>query len=127
MSEPRDAPLLSWSAFVRRMLLFVLAGLCLDALLVLVGAVGFHAVGVPGWLDAAVDAALVITGNGPRSPLDTAAAKAFLGVFAVAGSSAYFVVVALVLTPALHRLLHALQLRAREDADEAAADAEREG
>lgn len=79
------------------------------------GAVGFRATGRLGWLDAFVDATMVITGNGYRHPVNAATGRVFLILYALAGGTAYVVVSALVFAPALHRLLHIVHLRAPED------------
>jgi hypothetical protein len=94
---------------------FLFVGVLIDVWVVLVGAVGFRLLEGVAWLDACLDAALVMTGNGPTSPALTSTGKLFLAVYALAGGGIYVVVVALVLAPALHRLLHTLHLRAPDD------------
>lgn len=113
--EGRDEPLLGRWRFVTRMLLFLAVGVVADALIVWAGAWGFHGLNALDWRAAWVDAALVVTGNGPRHPAHTPSAKDFLGLYALAGGVAHLMVVALVLTPAAHRLLHAFHLRAPDD------------
>ena len=115
MFEPHTEPLLSQARFVRRMLTFLIIGAAADVLLVLVGALGFRLTEGLAWLDALVDAAMVVTGNGPRHLIHTPPGKVFLALYALAGGTTYIVVVAMVLAPALHRLLHALHMRAPED------------
>jgi len=113
--EPRTQPLLSQLAFARRLLNFLIIGICVDAAIVLAGALGFRLTESIGWLDAIVDAAMTVTGNGPRHPILTAGGKVFVTLYALGGGTAYMVVVALVLAPALHRLIHVFHLRAPED------------
>lgn len=113
--EHHTEPLLPRRHFVRRMLKFLFIGSVIDAGVVLLGAVGFRRLEGLAWLDACLDAALVMTGNGPRAPVLTSTGKLFLSVYALAAGIIYVVVVALILAPALHRLLHTLHLRAPED------------
>ena len=117
MFEHRAQALLPLNRFVRRMLKFLLIGMTIDALVVLVGAIGFHVTLGTTWLDAFIDGAMVVTGNGPRHAVTTASGKFFLMFYALTGCTIYIIVVALVLTPALHRLLHVLHLRAPQDPD----------
>jgi hypothetical protein len=97
------------------MLRFLMIGTSADLLVAFVGATGFHLTMGLAWLDAFVDAAMVMTGNGPRHQATGGAAKVFLSTYALAGGTAYVIVVALILAPALHRLLHIFHLRAPED------------
>ncbi|MBS2028222.1 MAG: two pore domain potassium channel family protein [Deltaproteobacteria bacterium] len=113
--EPHTRPLLSQRAFARRLASFLLVGALIDLAIVLAGALGFRLTGGLGWLDAIVDAAMTITGNGPRHPVATAAGKVFISLYALAGGTGYIIVVAIVLAPALHRLLHVFHVRAPED------------
>lgn len=115
MFEPHTEPLLSTSRFVRRMLTFLGIGATADAVIVLVGAGVFRLTDGLPWLDAFVDAAMVVTGNGPRHPIISSPGKVFLIFYALAGGTTYIIVAAIVLAPALHRLLHVLHLRAPDD------------
>ncbi len=63
------------------------------------------------WADAALEAAMVMTGNGPRHSPRTLAGEVFLSAFALVGGIAYVVVFGLILAPALHRLAHSFHLR----------------
>jgi hypothetical protein len=115
MFEPQTDPLLSPSRFVRRMLKFLWIGGATDGVVVGLGAMVFRATEGLGWLDAFVDAAMVVTGNGPRNPIRTVSGRLFLTLYALAGGTTYIIVAAIVLAPALHRLLHAFHVRAPED------------
>jgi hypothetical protein len=115
MFEPGREALLSARRFARRTLKFILVGAAVDIVVVAVGAAGFHFMVGLGWLDSVVDAAMVATGNGPRHMIPDPAGKVFLSIYALVGGTAYIMVVALVLSPAVHRLLHIFHLRSPED------------
>jgi hypothetical protein len=115
MFEPRLEALLSARRFAGRMVKFILVGAAVDIVVVALGATGFHFMVGLGWLDGLVDAAMVVTGNGPRHMIRDPAGKVFLSIYALVGGTAYIMVVALVLAPAVHRLLHIFHLRAPED------------
>lgn len=118
--EHHSAPLLPPRLFALRLVRFLLVGAGVDGLAIAVGAVLFRTLGGLSWLDATVDAAMVMTGNGPQHPIVESAGKLAMAAYAVAGGTIYLMVAALVLTPALHRLLHVLHLRVarRETGDE---------
>jgi len=75
MFEHRLAPLLGPRAFLRRQLRFaaVSASIVLGALAA--GALGYHAFGRLPWLDALLNAAMILTGMGPVDRMQTNAGK----------------------------------------------------
>lgn len=81
-----------------------------------IGAVGYHVFGRLPWLDAALNAAMILTGMGPVSPLVTPAAKVFAIVYALFSGVFFLTMVAVLLAPALTHFLHRfhLQLAARQ-------------
>lgn len=108
--ERQHEPLISGRRFVVRMAMFAGLALSLDAFLILLGTCGFHAVERLDWIDAALDAALIITGNGPMRAASTFAGKLFELSFAVVGGIGFIVVVTVILAPVVHRVLHAFHL-----------------
>jgi hypothetical protein len=115
MFEAHGAPLAPQRQFIRRMVKFMLIGASIDLVIATIGATGFRVTAAVPWLDAFLDAALVMSGNGPRVIGNAAPAKLFLFFYALVGGAGYVVVVGLVLSPAVHRLLHAFHLRGPED------------
>lgn len=115
MFEARAEPLISRRRFVARMLRFLAIGATVDGLVTMTGAAGFHLLWGLGWPDAFVDAAMVVTGNGPRHPGSGVGGDLFLAFYALGGGTVYIMVVALVLAPAVHRLFHAFHMQAPED------------
>lgn len=83
-----------------------------------VGAVGYHAFDALPWLDATLNAAMILTGMGPVSPLHSDGAKLFAIVYALFSGVFFLTMVAVLLAPAVHHLLHVLhlELEEREDA-----------
>lgn len=82
------------------------------ALLVLgslaLGMAGFHWTAGASWLDAFLNAAMLLGGMGPVGDLSSAAsgAKLFAGLFALYAGLVFLVVTVLLLTPVFHRVLH---------------------
>lgn len=79
-----------------------------------IGAMGYHFTEGIAWLDAFLNAAMILTGMGPVSALQTTAGKAFAIVYALYSGIVFLATTGLVLTPFLHRLLHRFH-RARGD------------
>jgi len=106
MFEHRHAPLLPHFAFLRRQLRFAAlsAAIVLGALAA--GALGYHAIeGLP-WLDALLNAAMILTGMGPVDRMQTSAGKLFATAYALASGVLFVTTVAVLFAPLVHRFFH---------------------
>jgi uncharacterized membrane protein len=81
------------------------------------GSIGYHQLAGLPWLDAALNASMILTGMGPIDPLRTPAAKVFGIAYSLFSGVAFVTMVALLLAPAAHRLLHRfhLEIYGRDD------------
>jgi len=80
------------------------------ALSMLAGMVGYHHFAVLDWVDAFLNASMILTGMGPISPLPTDAAKIFAGLYALYSGIAFLTGVGVLFAPVLHRFLHKFHL-----------------
>ena len=79
------------------------------------GACGYHFTqGLP-WLDATLNAAMILTGMGPVDPLTTPAAKVFATCYALFSGLVFLSTAALVLMPIAHRVLHRFHVELEAD------------
>ncbi len=115
MYERRSDPLLPPPRFLRRLGLHLLgaAGIILTSLAL--GTVGYHALGEQAWIDAFLNAAMLLGGMGQVGDLPTTAGKLFAAVFALYAGLVLIAVTTLILAPVLHRVLHSVHLE--DDAD----------
>lgn len=74
------------------------------------GMLGYRATEGMNWLDAFLNAAMLLGGMGPVSTLTTDAGKLFAGVYALLCGLLLVVITGIVLAPVLHRVLHALHV-----------------
>ncbi len=58
------------------------------------------------WIDAFVNAAMILAGMGPMKELETDGGKLFAGFYALFSGLAVILIVAVVWGPLMHRLLH---------------------
>ncbi len=110
MYEHRQHPLLTPRQFVSRVARHALAagGLLLATLLI--GMAGYHGLeGLP-WLDAYLNAAMILGGMGPVTELHTGAGKLFAGTYALFAGLVFVVGIGVVLSPVLHRAMHRFHL-----------------
>jgi len=110
MYESRTARLLPWPAFLRRASGHLLAGVIVVAVAVGLGTVGYHVLDHLPWIDAFLNASMILGGMGPVDTMVTDGAKLFAALYALFSGLVFVAVMGLVLAPWLHRLLHRFHL-----------------
>lgn len=114
MYEHRRQPLLPPRRFLRRLGAHGAAGLALIALSLAVGTWGYHVLGQQAWLDAFLNAAMLLGGMGQVGSVTTTGGRVFAAFFALYAGLLLIAVTTLMLAPVLHRILHRMHL---EEAD----------
>ncbi|MDQ3831738.1 MAG: hypothetical protein M3361_21070 [Candidatus Tectomicrobia bacterium] len=110
MYEHRIEPLLTRAQFARRLLRHGGVAALLVGLSLAVGTVGYHITAGLAWLDALLNAVMILTGMGPVAPLQSPAAKLFAMAFALYAGVVFLAVTGIMLAPLAHRILHWLHL-----------------
>ena len=80
-----------------------------------IGAVGYHVTEGMRWLDAALNASMILTGMGPVTELQTDAGKTFAIFYSLFSGVVFLTVAAVVFAPLVHRLLKRFHLDTKED------------
>lgn len=108
--ESRSEPLLPRAKFFKRLLIHagVAYGLVLGSLGI--GMLGYHLLENLAWIDAFLNAAMLLGGMGPVDAPHSAGGKLFAGFYALYAGLVFLVTVALVFTPVVHRLMHRFHL-----------------
>ena len=70
------------------------------------GIAGYHLCGGLAWIDALVNASMILSGMGPVDPIASTGGKVFTSLYAVFSGVAFLTTVALVLSPFVHRIMH---------------------
>jgi len=104
--ERREHPPISQASFVRRVVLHVTAAAGLLLFSLLGGMAGYVYFEGLAWLDAFLNAAMLLGGMGPVNALNTEAGKLFAGLYALYAGLVFLVIVGLMFAPILHRILH---------------------
>lgn len=115
MYEHRTEPLLSGRAFALRLAKHGGISLGLIAGSLLIGAAGYHLTEGLSWLDAMLNAAMILTGMGPVTPLHHVSGKLFATFYALYSGVAFLAIAGLLVAPVAHRLLHRLHLGEEDD------------
>ena len=80
------------------------------------GAAGYHQFELLPWLDATLNASMILAGMGPVNQLTTTSGKIFGIAYALFSGVVFLSLVAVLLAPVLRRLLHRLHLDLYSDA-----------
>jgi len=110
MFEHRSKPLLPLPAFYWRMARSVGIGLLVIVLALGIGMFGYRSFEQMSWVDAFVNAAMILSGMGPISTLQTAGGKIFAGCYALFSGLAFIAILGIIFAPAVHRFLHRLHV-----------------
>ena len=106
MYERRSQRPISRVRFLRRLLAQLLWASALLAVSLVAGMVGYAIFeGLP-WIDAFVNAAMLLGGMGPLDAPQSVAGKLFAGFYALYAGLVFIVTAALLFTPVVHRLFH---------------------
>jgi len=110
--EHRKAPLLPRQAFLARLAFSVGLGFLMIAVSLGIGVMGYHTFENMPWVDAFANAAMILSGMGPLTTLQTNSGKLFAGFYALFSGLVFIVIIGLVFAPVVHRFLHKFHLEA---------------
>lgn len=112
MYEHRRHRVISTQAFVRRMLRHIAVALASIAVAWVLGACGYHFLEALPWIDAFLNAAMILGGMGPVDLMHTTAGKLFASCYALFSGIFFIGITGIVLAPVAHRVLHRLHVDA---------------
>lgn len=118
MFEHHREPLKPRKEFVSRQLQYLAFALMILLVSLGIGTVGYHALGNIQWLDAFLNASMILTGMGPVDKIETAGGKIFSAFYALFSGVAFLTFVGVLFAPVYHRFLHKFHLNL-EDTDKA--------
>jgi hypothetical protein len=106
MYESRRQRPLPQVRFAQRLGLHLAMALGLLVVSLAAGMMGYAVFERLSWVDAFLNAAMLLGGMGPVNAPVTTAGKLFAGTYALYAGLVFIVTAALVFTPVLHRLMH---------------------
>jgi hypothetical protein len=122
MFEHRRERLLPRSEFLARVLRHALVAFGLIAGSLLIGVLGYRLTEGLSWVDAVLEASMILTGMGPVHELHSTAGKLFASAYALFSGVVFLTIVAVAFAPIFHRFLHRFHLGADDTADEREVD-----
>ncbi len=110
MFERRREKLLPWARFVSRMAWSFLLAFGIVAVALILGILGYHFIAQLAWIDAVLNASMILTGMGPVDPMRDTPSKIFASAYALFSGVVFLSAVGIVLSPIFHRILHKFHL-----------------
>ena len=118
MFEHKSEPIASRAAFIRRMVAHFAVSLGMIAGSLGIGVCGYRWTADLPWIDALLNASMILGGMGPVDSLPTSGAKLFASLYALFSGLMFISVMGVILAPVLHRVIHKFHL------DDGSADAD---
>jgi hypothetical protein len=87
--------------------LFILLGL-------LIGIIGYHWTAKLSWVDALVEASMILSGMGPITNLSSTMAKVFASLYALFSGLIFVLAMGVVLSPVVYTLLKQLHVKVKD-------------
>jgi hypothetical protein len=114
MFESRNKHLLPRREYFHRLAHHAMLGVVVILVSLGIGMIGYHTLEKLSWIDAFVNASMILSGMGPVATLQTAAGKIFAGCYALFSGIALISVVGIIFAPVIHRFLHKFHLEDKE-------------
>ena len=115
MTKLRRPGLAPRSVYVRRMAYHFAGASMLILGSLALGVVGYHTLERLPWIDALLNASMIMGGMGPVDPVKSYAGKLFASAYALYCGLLLLVSAGIILAPVLHRFLHKFHLELAED------------
>ncbi len=117
MFEHKRQSLLPRLKYYKRIVNYAILSISTITLSLLLGVFGYHFIAGQPWIDALVNASMILGGMGPVDPLTSDAAKWFASLYALFSGMILLVAVSILIAPIFHRFLHHFHLDMEEKED----------
>jgi hypothetical protein len=113
--ERRGQPVVSRRKFAMRMLIAIALWTILTVAGLAIGIAGYAGFENMSFVDAFVNAAMILSGMGPLGELKTTGGKIFAGCYAILSGLIIVIATGVVLAPIFHRVLHCFHVETTKD------------
>ncbi|MGZ5493926.1 MAG: hypothetical protein ACXW3E_10810 [Thermoanaerobaculia bacterium] len=96
--------------FLRRAALHVIVAFVAIAIADAIGVLGYHYLGHLPWIDAFLNASMILSAMGPVDHVTTTSAKIFSALYALFSGIYLIAVMGIVLAPWAHRIMHKIHM-----------------
>ena len=109
--EHHHQPLATRRAYILRRLRSLAAAASIILPSLGLGVLGYHFVGRLAWIDALLNASMILTGMGPVDTMQSVGAKIFASCYALFSGIVFITTAGVLLGPVVHRVLHKFHLQ----------------
>ena len=113
--ESKYQPMAPRPVFVGRLLRNFAAASTLIGVSLFAGMLGYRHFEGMEWIDAFVNAAMILSGMGPVTPMQTWNGKLFAGLYALYSGLTLVLAAGIIVAPVVHRLLHRFNIEDEKD------------
>lgn len=110
MFEHRKQPLVSFKKFLHRLIRHASIAIMITIISLLIGVLGYHNLENLSWVDALLNASMILGGMGPVDVLKTDGGKIFASFYAIFSGVVFLVTIGVLIAPIFHRFLHRFHL-----------------
>lgn len=110
MLERKHQGIAPVSVFVRRMVIHTGIALLIVLGVLGIGVAGYHWLAGLNWVDALLNASMILGGMGPVDQLTNTGAKLFASGYALFSGLVFIAVMGILSAPLIHRLLHSFHM-----------------
>lgn len=96
--------------FIRKLIRNILIGIALTIFALGIGMAGYSYFEGMSAVEAFENAAMILSGMGPVTPMHTSAGRFFAGCYAIFSGTLFLVIIAVVMAPVIHRFLQKFHL-----------------
>ena len=114
MFEQKHQNIAPVPVFIKRLALCFGMALSLILAALFIGIAGYHWIAGLSWVDALLNASMILGGMGPVNPLTNTGAKIFASVYALFSGLVFIAVMGIVFSPIVHRMLHKFHIDDRD-------------
>ena len=115
--EGRHQQLAPPEVFHRRLIRSGVVGSIMVVISLAVGMTGYRFLENLTWLDAFLNASMILSGMGPVTNPATVGGKLFAGIYAIYSGFAVLVIAAVAFAPVIHRVLHRFHIEEDEHSE----------
>jgi flagellar biosynthesis protein FliR len=122
--EPGNKPLLSAKKFYKRLFNNFLLAVLFILISLTIGIGGYMFFAKMNFVDALLNASMILGGMGPVDPLSENAAKYFASFYALFSGITFLSTVVVLVAPIVHRVMHKFHLETEDDEEKEEKDNE---
>ena len=115
MQKKVEYPYSRKSKFIAHLIRNVIYGIFFISIALYIGILGYHFFEGMSWIDAFVNASMILSGMGPVIPLTSFGGKLFAGFYALFSGLVFIAIIALIFSPIIHQIFYKIHLESAAD------------